>query len=100
MPITCVHALCAILPLIATPIEPQKQIGSNSKFTNPTPWKDAQCRPANYVTHDPIGLYEGRNVSMDVIERVPGIEWEKKLFCESIRESKEGYFSYPDLASK
>ncbi len=97
MPITCVHALCAILPLIASPIE-SKQSGVT--ITNPTPWKDAICRPANYVTYDPVGLYEGRNVSMDVIERVSGIQWEKKLFCESIRESKEGYFSYPDLASK
>jgi len=89
MPITCVHALCAILPLIASPIEAPKDTQVQK---NPTPWRDAFCRPANYVIRDPKGIYDGVDVAMHIIEDNPDIKWEKKSFCYSVKENKEGYF--------
>lgn len=92
--VTCVHALCAVLPLLASPIEAPKESKNNivQAQKNPTPWNDAFCRPVNYIIHDPSGTYQGLHVAMRIIEEDPDIKWEKKLFCYSAKENKEGYF--------
>lgn len=90
MPITCAHVLCTILPLIASPIEPG--VKSRPKFENPTPWRDAFCYPVNYVTYDPVGLHDGMHVAIHLIEDIPGMMYERRIFCESSSENKKGYF--------
>lgn len=80
----CTHALCAILPMIATPIgsvpgEPIPQTAIQKNPMNPSPWHDAICH-------------------------VETINREKMIYCFTptlqLNGIAEGYFPHPDQSIK
>ena len=103
-----------ILPLATTPTgipvgKPTESISNKStpklvtfkNRMNTSPWPDANCRVARYfITYDPNGIYTGLDADYVVVEKTPGLEYEKRLHCKycdmNIMKCEEGYFPYSE----